>query len=63
MSLANYWKIRTLVLERQQVQASYEATMKAVMEKLDAEFAAAGLEKQKNYRMDDQTETIVIEEV
>lgn len=58
MSTPGYWKIRTLMLERSVLEKQYGEAMQTVMGKLDVLFKEAGLDKSKNYTMNDDTETI-----
>lgn len=54
MSTPGYWKIRALTLERSALEKHYAA----LMGKLDVMFSEAGIDKSKNYTMNDDEETI-----
>ena len=58
MSTPGYWKIRTLMLERSVLEKNYADGMQTLMGKLDVLFSQAGLDKSKNYTMNDDEETI-----
>ena len=58
MSTPGYWNIRALILERSALEKHYVEAMQTLMGKLDVLFSEAGLDKSKNYTMNDDEETI-----